>query len=97
MLRRCRRRWDNSKPTLGQRLVLLSFIQRVLPFNTNWIVFIKTLKHITTLFFLADHNIAVLLLMIKYRPIIMVGLWYYNQSGVTELLIMRDPHYDCSS
>ena len=23
----------------------------------------------------------------------MVGLWYYNQSGVTELLIMRDPHY----
>ena len=23
------------------------------------------------------------LLLIKYRPIIMVGLWYYNQSGVT--------------
>ena len=23
----------------------------------------------------------------------MVGLWYYNQSGVTELLIIRDPHY----
>ena len=23
----------------------------------------------------------------------MVGLWSYNQSGVTELLIMRDPHY----
>ena len=23
----------------------------------------------------------------------MVGLWYCNQSGVTELLIMRDPHY----
>ena len=23
----------------------------------------------------------------------MVGLWCYNQSGVTELLIMRDPHY----
>ena len=20
-------------------------------------------------------------------------LWYYNQSGVTELLIMRDPYY----
>ena len=24
----------------------------------------------------------------------MVGLWHYNQSCVTELLIMRDPHYD---
>ena len=23
----------------------------------------------------------------------MVGLWCDNQSGVTELLIMRDPHY----
>ena len=23
----------------------------------------------------------------------MVGLWCYNQSGVTELLIMMDPHY----
>ena len=23
-----------------------------------------------------------------YRPIIMVDLWYYNQSGVTEQLIM---------
>ena len=23
----------------------------------------------------------------------MVGMWYYNQLGVTELLIMRDPHY----
>ena len=23
----------------------------------------------------------------------MVGLWCYNQSGVTELLIMRDPYY----
>ena len=23
----------------------------------------------------------------------MVGLWYYNQSGVTDLLIMRDLHY----
>ena len=34
------------------------------------------------------------LLLIKYRPIIMVGLWCYNQSGVTELLIMGDPHYD---
>ena len=33
------------------------------------------------------------LLLVKYRPIIMVGLWYYNQAGVTELLIIRDPHY----
>ena len=23
----------------------------------------------------------------------MVGIWCYNQSGVTDLLIMRDPHY----
>ena len=23
----------------------------------------------------------------------MVGLWCYNQSGVTEFLTMRDPHY----
>ena len=28
-------------------------------------------------------------MLIKYRSIITVGLWYYNQSGVTELLIMR--------
>ena len=34
------------------------------------------------------------LLLINYRPFIMVGLWCYNQSGVTESLIMRDPHYD---
>ena len=32
-------------------------------------------------------------LLIKYGPIIMVGLWCYNQSGMTELFIMRDPHY----
>ena len=31
--------------------------------------------------------------MIKYRPIIMAGLWCYNQSGVTELSNMRDPYY----
>ena len=35
-----------------------------------------------------------MLLLIKYRPIVMVGLWCYNQPGVTELLIMRDPHFD---
>ena len=34
------------------------------------------------------------LLLIKYRPIIMVCLWCYNQSGVTELLGMKGPHYD---
>ena len=33
------------------------------------------------------------LLLIQCRPVIMVGLWYYNQSGVTELLIIRDTHY----
>ena len=31
--------------------------------------------------------------MIKYRPI-MVSIWGYDQSGVTELLIKRDLHYD---
>ena len=31
-------------------------------------------------------------MLIKYRPIIMVGILCYNQSGVTELLTMRDPH-----
>ena len=29
----------------------------------------------------------------NYRPIIMVDLLYYNQSGVTEMLIMTEPHY----
>ena len=33
------------------------------------------------------------LLLINYRLIIMVGLWCYNQSGVTELLSLRDPYY----
>ena len=33
------------------------------------------------------------LMKIWNRPIIMVGLRCYNQSGVAELLIMRDPHY----
>ena len=33
------------------------------------------------------------LLLIKYRPIIMVGLWCLSQSDVTELLSMRDPHW----
>ena len=54
------------------------------------------LKHTTTLFVLCDHYILSRngeLLMIKYRTIIMVGLWCYNQSGMTELLIMREPHY----
>ena len=32
-------------------------------------------------------------MLTKYGPIIMVGLWHYNQSGVTELLIKREPHY----
>ena len=33
------------------------------------------------------------LLLTNYRPIIMVGLWCCNQSGVTELLILKNPHY----
>ena len=54
------------------------------------------LKHIKHYFhrpattFLAENGE---LLLVKYRPIIMVGLWCYNQSGVNELLIMMDPHY----
>ena len=33
------------------------------------------------------------LLWTYYGSIIMVGLWCYNQSGVTELLIMRDSNH----
>ena len=33
------------------------------------------------------------LLLMEYRSIIMVGLFCYNQSGVNELLIMRDSHH----
>ena len=52
------------------------------------------LKHTITLFALSDRYILRReLLLIKYRPIIMVGIWCYKQSGVTELFIMRDPHY----
>ena len=57
------------------------------------------LKHTTTLFALSDHYILsrgwrfiVDHVQTNYHGI-MVGLWCYNQSGVTELLIMRDPHY----
>ena len=54
------------------------------------------LKHTTTLCPLSDHDILsrnVELVLIKYRPIIMVDLWYYNQSVATELLIMSAIHY----
>ena len=34
-----------------------------------------------------------MLLFIKYRPIIMLGICYYKQPGATELLIVRDSHY----
>ena len=56
------------------------------------------LKHTTTLFALFSHYI----LSQEWRVIVgqvqtnyhgIVSLWCYNQSGVTELLIMRDPHY----
>ena len=51
------------------------------------------LKHTSTLFSLSDHDILSReLLLIKYRPIIVVGLCAII--SVTELLIMRDPHYD---
>ena len=54
------------------------------------------IKHATTLFSLSDHYILDgngELLFIKCRPIIMAGLWCYNQSGATELLIMSDFYY----
>ena len=60
-------------------------------------VSVKQLKHTTTLFNLSDHYILsrkwkvfVDQVQTNYhgRPI-----WCYNQSGVIELLIVRDPHY----
>ena len=60
------------------------------PLSTDALMVV--LKHATTLFSLSDHSI----LSREWRvifPLIMVGLWYYNQSSVTELLIMRDTHY----
>ena len=55
------------------------------------------LKHTTTLFSLSDHYI----LSREWRVIIDQvqtnyhgkPIWCYNQSGMTELLIIRDPHY----
>ena len=53
------------------------------------------LKHTTTLFFLSDHYILsrwwrVIIDQVQTKNIIiMVGLWYYNQSGATKLLIMN--------
>ena len=55
------------------------------------------LKRTTILFSLSHHQILSSdgeLWLIKHRLIIMVRIWCYNQgSGVTELLIMRDPYY----
>ena len=57
----------------------------------------RILKHTTTLFALSDHYILRrewrVIVNQVHRPIIMEGQWYYNQSDVTELLIMMDPHY----
>ena len=53
-------------------------------------------KTTTTLFALSDHYILGRngeLMLIEYRPIIMVGLWSYNQSAGIDLLIMRIHHY----
>ena len=70
--------WKTEKHTATERLL------------PDWCY----LKHTTTLFYLSDHNIlSQELLLIKYRLIIRVGIWCCNQSGVTELLIMRNPHY----
>ena len=56
-----------------------------------------SLKHTATLFALSDHyilsrewRVIVNQVQTNYRGI---GLWYYNQSGVTELLIMRGHYY----
>ena len=50
-----------------------------------------------TLVFLSDHYILIRESRVIVDQVqtnyIMVGLWYYNQLDVTELLIMRDPHY----
>ena len=53
------------------------------------------LKHTTTLFSLSVHYILSRewRVIVDQVPIIMVGLWCYNQLGVTELLILMDPHY----
>ena len=55
------------------------------------------LKHTTKLFALSDHYTLSrewrVIVDQVYIPIIMVGLWCYNQSDVTQLLIMRDSHY----
>ena len=57
---------------------------------------VRVFEHTTRLFALSDHDIVSReWRVIKYSPIIMVGLWYYNQSGVTELFIMRDIRVGC--
>ena len=57
-------------------------------------LFSLLLKHTTTLFYLFDHYILSREWRVaSYRPIIMICLCCYNQSGVTELLVMWDPHY----
>ena len=47
------------------------------------------LKHTTKLFSLSDHDI-----LSRERRVIVDQVQTNNQSGVTELLIKRDPHYD---
>ena len=56
------------------------------------------LKHTTTLFALSDHYILsggwrVIVDQVQTNYHGMVDLWCYNQSGVSELLIIRDSHY----
>ena len=54
-------------------------------------------KHTTTLFSLSDHDFLSrewrVIVDQVYIPIMMVDLWYYNQSGATEQLIMSAFHY----
>ena len=43
--------------------------------------------------FKTHHYIIFFVRPLLFKAIIMVDLWCYYQSGVTELLIMRDSHY----
>ena len=65
------------------------FLIGVSVFETQNIEFSFAKTHHYIILFV-DHYIVV---VDQVQTNFMVGLWCYNQSGVTELLIMRDPHY----
>ena len=50
-------------------------------------------KHITTLYYLSDPDILSREWRVNVEYHGSIDLWYYNQSRVTELFIMRNPHY----